>query len=67
MLRQHPKYFNSKVVRSRDEKVLADLDIVIDVGSVYDHSKLRCKCKRNEKTMISITSCLNNVVHSTRR
>ena len=43
MLRQHPKYFKSKVVRTRDEKVLAGLDIVIDVGSIYDHSKLRCE------------------------
>jgi uncharacterized UPF0160 family protein len=41
MLRQTPEYRNSKVVRSRDLKVLNDLDIVIDVGGVYDHSKLR--------------------------
>lgn len=41
MLRQVPEYRNSKVVRSRDLKVLDTLDIVIDVGGVYDHSKLR--------------------------
>jgi hypothetical protein len=41
MLRQVSDYRNSKVVRSRDLKVLDTLDIVIDVGGVYDHSKLR--------------------------
>ena len=41
MLRQTGDYRNSKVVRSRDPKVLDELDIVIDVGGIYDHSKLR--------------------------
>lgn len=41
MLRQVPAYRNSNVVRSRDLKILDPLDIVIDVGGVYDHSKLR--------------------------
>jgi uncharacterized UPF0160 family protein len=41
MLRQIPEYRNSKVVRSRDPKVLETLDIVIDVSGVYDHSKKR--------------------------
>jgi uncharacterized UPF0160 family protein len=41
MLRQLPEYRNSKVVRSRDLEVLETLDIVIDVGGTYDHSKLR--------------------------
>jgi uncharacterized UPF0160 family protein len=41
MLRQIPEYRNSKVVRSRDLDVLAKLDIVIDVGAVYDHAVLR--------------------------
>jgi uncharacterized UPF0160 family protein len=41
MLRQHPTYRNAKVVRSRDPKVLDTLDIVIDVGGVYDHAALR--------------------------
>jgi len=41
MLRQVPEYRNSKVVRSRDLKVLETLDIVIDVSGVYDHSKKR--------------------------
>lgn len=41
MLRQCGVYRNSKVVRSRDPKVLETLDIVIDVGGVYDHSALR--------------------------
>lgn len=41
MLRQIPEYRNAKVVRSRDLEVLAKLDIVIDVGAVYDHALLR--------------------------
>jgi len=41
MLRQVPAYRNAKVVRSRDPAVLEKLDIVIDVGGVYDHAKLR--------------------------
>lgn len=41
LLRQTPTYRNAKVVRSRDLAVLDPLDIVIDVGGVYDHSKLR--------------------------
>lgn len=41
MLRQTPEYRNSKCVRSRDLKILDTLDIVIDVGGVYDHAKKR--------------------------
>lgn len=38
LLRQLPTYHQSKVVRTRDEQVLKDLDVVIDVGGVYDVS-----------------------------
>lgn len=41
MLRQLPAYRESRIVRSRDLEVLDPLDIVIDVGGIYDHSKLR--------------------------
>lgn len=41
LLRQTSTYRNAKVVRSRDKDVLAPLDIVIDVGGVYDHATLR--------------------------
>lgn len=41
MLRQTPTYRNSKVIRSRDPQVLQGLDIVLDVGGVYDHEVLR--------------------------
>lgn len=37
LLRQLPEYRLSKIVRSRDPKVLETCDIVIDVGGVYDH------------------------------
>jgi uncharacterized UPF0160 family protein len=41
MLRQLPSYKNSRIVRTRDLTTLDTLDIVIDVGGIYDHSKLR--------------------------
>eukprot|EP00584_Thalassiosira_punctigera_P021078 CAMPEP_0172548328 /NCGR_PEP_ID=MMETSP1067-20121228/17640_1 /TAXON_ID=265564 ORGANISM="Thalassiosira punctigera, Strain Tpunct2005C2" /NCGR_SAMPLE_ID=MMETSP1067 /ASSEMBLY_ACC=CAM_ASM_000444 /LENGTH=378 /DNA_ID=CAMNT_0013335531 /DNA_START=297 /DNA_END=1433 /DNA_ORIENTATION=- len=41
LLRQLPLYRRSPVVRSRDPAVLEGCDIVIDVGGIYDHSKLR--------------------------
>lgn len=41
LLRQLPTYRHSRVVRSRDKDVLDPLDIVIDVGGVYNHETLR--------------------------
>ena len=41
MLKQLPRFKDATLVRSRDNEVLAPLDIVIDVAGVYDHSKLR--------------------------
>lgn len=41
LLRQVPDYFQSRVIRSRDNDVLNKLDIVLDVGGVYDHDNLR--------------------------
>lgn len=41
MLRQLPAYRDAAIVRSRDLAVLEPLDIVIDVGGVYDHAKFR--------------------------
>ena len=41
LLRQLPLYSNSTLTRSRDLKVLETLDIVIDVGGIYDHEKKR--------------------------
>lgn len=41
MLQQLPAYKNASIVRSRDEAVLADCDIVVDVGSVFDVDKQR--------------------------
>ncbi len=35
------KYPEAEVVRSRDEKVIESADIVVDVGQIYDSSKLR--------------------------
>jgi uncharacterized UPF0160 family protein len=36
LLQRTALYENAEVVRSRDPEVLAALDIVIDVGAVYD-------------------------------
>ncbi len=41
LLRQLPSYRHAKLIRSRDLQVLESIDIVLDVGGVYDHSKLR--------------------------
>jgi uncharacterized UPF0160 family protein len=41
MLQQLAEYRNSKIVRSRDPQVLETCDIVLDVGGVYDHAKLK--------------------------
>ena len=38
LLQKTDRYKNAEVVRSRDQNVLKDLDIVIDVGGVYDPS-----------------------------
>lgn len=41
MLQMMPGWAGSTIVRTRNEKELEKCDIVIDVGAVYDHSKLR--------------------------
>jgi uncharacterized UPF0160 family protein len=41
LLRQLPEFAGAKVVRSRDEEVLAKCDIIIDVGGIYDPSRMR--------------------------
>lgn len=41
MLQQLPEYHNSRIVRTRDEALLKDCDIVVDVGAVFDPEKKR--------------------------
>ncbi|GMR59046.1 hypothetical protein PMAYCL1PPCAC_29241, partial [Pristionchus mayeri] len=41
MLKQLPEFKDHQIVRSRDEKVLSECDIVVDVGGVFDHSTRR--------------------------
>ena len=36
MLRRLPEYCDAEIKRSRDPAVLADCDVVVDVGGVYD-------------------------------
>jgi uncharacterized UPF0160 family protein len=45
-------YPDAKVVRSRDPEVLKTLDIVIDVGEIYDHDQLRYDHHQNDFTML---------------
>lgn len=40
LLQQTSKYSGAEIVRSRDPAVLAELDVVIDVGGVYDPGTL---------------------------
>lgn len=41
MLQQLPKYKNARIIRTRDNEILKDCDIVVDVGSIYEPEKLR--------------------------
>lgn len=41
MLQQLPKYKSASIVRSRDESILKDCSIVVDVGNVFDPEKHR--------------------------
>jgi len=41
MLQMMPAWAGSTIVRTRNDKELDKCDIVIDVGAIYDHSKLR--------------------------
>jgi len=36
LLQQTSKYSGAEIIRTRDPAVLAELDVVIDVGGVYD-------------------------------
>lgn len=41
MLQQLPKYRNSEIIRTRDENLLKECDIVVDVGGVLDKNTFR--------------------------
>ncbi|VDN17711.1 unnamed protein product [Dibothriocephalus latus] len=41
MLKQLPEYKNAGIIRTRDKRVLATCDIVVDVGSVFDAASNR--------------------------
>lgn len=41
MLKQLDRFKNHEIVRTRDEKILAEAEIVVDVGSVLDVDRLR--------------------------
>lgn len=41
LLKMLPEYKDAEIVRSRKPEILADCDIVVDVGGIYDESKNR--------------------------
>ena len=41
MLKLLPEFENCQIKRSRDPAVLNECDIIVDVGAMYDHSKMR--------------------------
>ena len=41
LLSQHPDFSNHKVLRTRDQTLLDQCDIVVDVGSVFDPTTKR--------------------------
>lgn len=41
MLTRLPQYKHANIVRTRDQAVLDNCDVVVDVGSVYDHNTKR--------------------------
>ena len=44
LLRQTSTYKDAEIVRTRDESVLSELDIVIDVGGNYDPGAYHQRC-----------------------
>ena len=41
LLKMLPEYKHAEIIRSRDPEKLAECDIVVDVGGVYDPAKHR--------------------------
>lgn len=41
LLKQLPTYAEAKIIRSRNDSVLKDCDIVVDVGAVFDSATHR--------------------------
>lgn len=50
MLKRLPQYKEAEIVRSRDPAILAECDIVVDVGAVFDHAKKRYDHHQREFT-----------------
>ncbi|CAG9793403.1 unnamed protein product [Diatraea saccharalis] len=50
MLKQLPEFKDAEIVRTRDNRKLDECDIVVDVGSVFDHDKKRYDHHQREFT-----------------
>ncbi|CAG0897003.1 unnamed protein product [Darwinula stevensoni] len=48
MLKLLPEYQDATIIRSRDEDVLSECNVVVDVGGVYDPAKLRFDHHQND-------------------
>jgi len=59
MLKHLPNYANSTVIRTRDESILEQCDIVVDVGGVYNHDKKRYDHHQKTFTHSLSTICPN--------
>ena len=57
LLKQTAQYKDADVVRTRDPKVLQDLDIVIDVGATYDPGSPRRKSTHWAAGAALVTVC----------
>jgi len=58
LLKFLPRYSEAEIVRTRDQTVLDDCTIVVDVGAVFDHSKLRYD--HHQKTFSHSMNSLDN-------
>jgi len=50
LIRQLDQYKDAEIIRTRNENLLQDCDIVVDVGGVYDHEKHRYDHHQSEFT-----------------
>ena len=59
LLQRTKRFKESEVVRSRDQEILKDLDIVIDVGGTYDPSEL-FKVNATVAVFVSSPNCASS-------
>uniref|UniRef100_A0A0N5AA10 UPF0160 protein MYG1, mitochondrial n=1 Tax=Syphacia muris TaxID=451379 RepID=A0A0N5AA10_9BILA len=63
-LKSLPEFRNHEILRTRDSEVLDKCDIVVDVGSVYDHDKLRYD--HHQRDFVMTMKALNLLDYTTK-